>query len=510
MAKKAKPPANPLLPKIRRGGKGTLARMGSDQGHVDLTICWPTRPPKPDGTVPPSGGIGAQRYFVDTNLLPHRYRWMNGGIGSGKTVSGSVFCGQYGLEHPRQTAIIAGASLPAMKKTCIKVFLEELDALAEKNSIPGMYSYNKQDQSVTLFNGFVYYFLGMEQFEKARGITASLIWCDEINTWQNPTGAYNVLLGRLREPSRDGKVFFIVTCSPRGKRGPILRWATNCTHEVAPGVRVGVGDAANHLLITMKTSENTSLDPAYLKELRASYDPQMAKRELDAELVELGRGVFAQCFRQEKWPEGNILHGFKFDKTKYELWIGIDWGSEYPHCLFCAHDPNAGEDDWTDCIFDELCMDGLSEARMFAILHRKLKDLGLTRPHTFVPDKAGKGEIIQLRKSFPGCRIRTIRDDRMDESIRFGTWIVRGRLLNGADQRRLVFAEKLLTQPQNVSANGRGIIRGMIEADYPRDREGRVKQEIYLDESHLVHGLDVTRYLMVVLHPMNQSHLSLS
>jgi hypothetical protein len=488
----------------RRGGRGTLARMASNAGLAIVKTYWPDRPPEKDGTVLPPGPISAQRYFVDCDLLPHEYRWFNGGIGSGKTVAGGMFCARYGLEHPNQCAIIAGMSGPSLKRTAVKVFLRILDNIQSKNGIPGLYSHNKQEQTIKLFNGFTYYYLGMEDADKALGISCSLVWCDEINTWNRPVYSLNILKERKREASRDGRTYFIVTCSPRGRRGAILRWATGCKHEIAPGVMVGKGGTANHLFVTMRTQDNVTLPKSFIKELELSFDPKLREQQLEAKLVDMGTGVFADVFKEEPWPIGNILYGFRFDKAKHELYIGIDWGDNYPHVLFVAHNPNAEEDEWTDCVFDEICRDGMREAKMFAEIRRKLDALGLSRPRWFIPDKKGVAQITALKGAFPGCQVRTVRDDTVEESTEYGTYILRGRLLNGGEVRRLVLTEGLCLQPQNRNMSGRGILRGLLEIDYPRDRDGHIRAESPKDESWLIHGIDTLRYVEQVLHPVTR------
>lgn len=477
------------------GRPGALARKLSPFGVVDLRVVWPR-----NDRTDERRAIGNQKWFYGLEALPHRFRWFNGGIGSGKTIALARLLVRNALENPGVFSLLTAKNMPMLKRVQVPEVLQAVAEIEDACDFPGLMKHNRSDHCFTWVNGHKTWYMGATEYEAYRGMTLQAIFGDEIRTWDDPQKAYRVLRGRIRGRKPCGRYLFAITSSPAGRRGPVLDWLNKCTVELAPGVWSGTGQDSEWLLVKMRTSHNTALPDDYETGYRRDMDPKWASQELDAEFVELSGKVFGDVFSLDAWPKGNIIHHWRFEPGRHEIHVAIDWGLAYPHVLWIAHDPEQ-RDSYsapTDVIFAEYCVDEIPYHKVIDLLLATEKDYG-QKYRALYPDPSGSEENRDLIRAFPGYSIHRYYKTALRD-IRWGIFVMRSRFLNGIGQRRLAITAELARSVHNRSSEGRGIVQGALNYDYARTREGKAK-DTYKDDSWYIHGVDGCRYYLTHQHP---------
>lgn len=474
-----------------------LKRAPSPGGVLDLEVCWPPHP-KRKGF---AGPVGNQRLFGDVDILPHMYRLFMAGIGSGKTLTGATTFVEAALENPDCTGLVVSRDLKMCKKVQIAALELVFDETARKLGHAIVQKHNRSDQFYTLINGFTIYYTGSKLPIALRGPNITLIWWDEPNASDDPHLVYKILSGRFRgEGTRTIRRQFLVTGTPAGKVGPMMHWATRCKRELLPGVFSGSGVNSNYLMVKMRTKDNDALPEDYERDRREHYDPMFARQELDGEMVDLEGKVFSDVYHPDLWPRGNHTRNFRYNPQQHEMHVAIDWGLQYPHVLWIAHIPGNAVDPNlpTDVIVDEFCKDGAGFEEIIAVLKAREKKWG--RPYdAFYPDPSGRQENRELKSHFRDVEQKKYRQRDLRE-IRFGIFVLRGRLKNGYGARRMLIHGSVLDSAENRSVEGRGIANALSSYDYSRTRDGKAKVE-FKDDSWYVHGVDTLRYYTTHQYP---------
>lgn len=491
------------------GANAALARIPSTGGEATIDTTWLPHPFKreADGS-PVRAGIGNQRYFVETDLLPHKYRAFIGGIGSGKTISGAKLYLDTCIENAGGTSIICARDLPQVKKSQLQVLEQLFAEYAEHNGFPIVQSHNRSDHFFTLVNGHKCFYMGTKYADAIRGITASVIWWDEPNASENPNYVFKVLRGRLRQigPGITRRLF-ILTGTPDGLQGPMVHWVNRCKLEIAPGIFIGRGKFAQWLMVKMRTADNDAQPLDYESDARADYDPKFAAQELDAEFVDLEGKVFSDVYRHDNYPLGNLTRNFRFDPKMHELHVAIDWGLVYPHVLWIAHIPDL-VDSYQPCdvVIDELCEDGILVDDVIDTLKQKEKEWG-RKYDAFYPDPSGRAENRLLRMQFKGSDL-LMHSKRSLRAIRWGVFIMRSRLRNAANARRFLISDRVAKMPQNSHPEGRGICNGLKFYDYSRSRDGKARDD-FKDDSWYVHAVDTARYYLAFKYRLGGDNITI-
>jgi hypothetical protein len=281
-----------------------------------------------------------------------------------------------------------------------------------------------------------------------------------------------------------------------------MHWSSRCKDEVAPGILVGQGKNCHWLMCKMKTADNDALPPDYERELRREFDETQAGNELDAELRNISGKVLADLFSFERWPEGNIVHRFKYDPSRHEIHCAIDFGLNHPHILWISHDPTVLDPSVTplDVVVDEFSLDGPNLDQVMAVLHQQEAVWG--RPYSYFypdPSSTSKHERRVLATEFPHVQQRRYSKASYLDT-HWGIHVLRSRLKNALGGRRLAFSSDLLELPGNRSPEGRGILNCLANYDYERGRDGRPKER-FRDDNWYTHGIDALRYYVTHMYP---------
>ncbi len=147
---------------------------------------------------------GAQAEFImDTKT---RHTGFVGGLGSGKTWSGSVKTVLYALGNSGCLILVCAPTYRQLRDSTMREFFSVLPNELIEN-------FNKSEYELKLKNGTEVLFRSLDNYDSIRGIQAAFIWIDEANLIS--LKAWRVVVGRLRQPGFPHRS--AITTTPRGK-----------------------------------------------------------------------------------------------------------------------------------------------------------------------------------------------------------------------------------------------------------------------------------------------------
>lgn len=233
-----------------------------------------------------------------------------GGKGGGKTRAGIEELKMCALEFPKSHWLIGRKTLPALKDTTLREFLESTpDSLIK--------DYNKSERNVTLINDSVFMFRGLDEPKKFDSLKLSGFLVDEAD--EIDQDIYNTLKSRMRQMMH-GK-------SPRYRSFLILNpceedhWIPQLFLHNKP---------FDHELFNSSTMENQeNLPTGYVDQLKSIYSLSMQQRMIYGLFgrVHKGRPVFPQFGR------GNFVSPIEAI-PKHPIYRGFDFGFNSPACVW--------------------------------------------------------------------------------------------------------------------------------------------------------------------------------
>lgn len=331
---------------------------------------------------------------------------------------------------------------------------------------------------------------------------------EQIDSWEGPSGgwasideyqnlgpdAYEVISSRLRDPRMDN--------TKPGKNVNVTiaglmefdSWADDvaekdpaCLHLTNIGTEVNAG--------------NMQVD--YLARLKHVLSPEeYARRVKGVKPFPVGR-VFRDFLAQEV---GGNLRRHTYNPA-WKTYAGADFGRK-ASIVFAQEPP--GTDDLV--FFHELnpndtSTEVWSRALLDIAVPRNLAKAGDQRIQVdaLFCDPAGNNwqsaeaarDIEMLRANFGG-NVRFTYDRKL-RSIRYGTELLKGMVLNAAGTRRLYIDSGLWYRGLEVGPKGRSLAMSIVRTRYPEDKTGRPVSEEPVKDGLDDHTLDATRYLTVNL-----------
>lgn len=244
---------------------------------------------------------------MKVELLDHQYDFLTlqakyglllGGIGSGKSWSGSHFAiNKLQTESPKVQGFIGANTYGQLTRATLSGFFQELADLG----IP--FTYNRNAGICTVMNTDIIC-ATMENFNAHRGIEIGWFWLDEPRDMKKE--AFTMLMGRLRSKhanSLQGRL----TSSPNG-----FDWM----HEYFYGDL----KTDEFEVVESRTRDNSYLPAGYEQSLRANYDSKLALQELDGEIIDIKSGRACYGFNRKKHvvKDLEIIPGA-------EIWVSMDF-----------------------------------------------------------------------------------------------------------------------------------------------------------------------------------------
>lgn len=211
-----------------------------------------------------------RQYTVDVEPLAAQYRVLTattpvglyvGGIGSGKSFTGAVWCAQ----HPPGSRILMVA--PSYR------ILRDGTLRTLKEVVPWGRAH-KSEMTYTLPNGTVITMRSAENVDDTvRSVHADSVWFDEASYVSRD--AINTAMGRTRASSNPR---FLFTTTP-------MKNAAIYDMFVAE-------PEATTTIVTARTADNPAISRFMLELLRKQYGPRLAAQELDGQWVDLAGGLW--------------------------------------------------------------------------------------------------------------------------------------------------------------------------------------------------------------------------
>ncbi len=230
----------------------------------------------------------------------HRYEVYYGGAGSGK----SVFVAQKlivkAVRSQRKVLVIRKVGT-TLKDSVFQLIIDIL----KKWQLYDYCKINLTTYTITLWNGSVFLFKGMDDSEKIKSITdITDIWCEEATELSEDE--YSQLDLRLRAMA--GDLQLIVSFNPISK----VNWVYKRWFEDNKPV------AADTIILKTTYKDNKFLPDSYISALeeQINTNPNYYKIYALGEFVSLNKLIFYNWKREE----------FNFTQIKGELLIGLDFG----------------------------------------------------------------------------------------------------------------------------------------------------------------------------------------
>jgi PBSX family phage terminase large subunit len=244
-----------------------------------------------------------------------------GGIGSGKTATGTHFSITMIKNNPATVGFIGANSYQQLNQSTLKNFFEYVDKygfryvydIRPPRSWGIKSKFKKHNGIITFAFGPQIIVRSMENYDDIRGIEIGWLWLDE--TRDTKKEAWDVVKGRLRDNASTNRAGLITT-TPNGH---------DWQHEefiVKPGTKNDEGKILNkdHIHVISSTYENRkNLPEGYIESLEDSYDSFLAKQELGGEFVNTQSGRVYYSY-----TDLNHDKTIKYDPS-LALYIGMDF-----------------------------------------------------------------------------------------------------------------------------------------------------------------------------------------
>lgn len=403
-----------------------------------------------------------------------RHRLICGGVGSGKTYAGAWELVRQICEcGPDLLHLVCAPSNRILKLATYPAVLQVCDQIASVTGHKIVKKCVNSDASrqVLFHNGAVAAFITLKNPEAVQGFNAAGLWIDEAASVEDSGAAFGYCNQRVRDP-RAKKLYSIYTTSPKGPVGIIDLFR----RKVASGDR-------DFFQVEVSTFDNPHLGLDYVRQQLACMSGRQVEQDVWGRVVSYEGTIYAAEFDSVRSMTATWRLG---DTRKEEIYLAIDWGPNYPHCLFIAHNPDLK----TDVVFDEVCEDGL-EARAFLMrIKARLKErwgLDSRQVKGIYCDPNPKSAWVEIPNHFQGVS----KFHRYGMEVLPGLDIVRGRLCDFKGDRRLKFFAGLLKDQKSP----RRILQCM--ALYSWATRSTRAGVVQLDNPHKAlydHGPDALRY----------------
>lgn len=181
-----------------------------------------------------------------------RFTAMLGGIGSGKTLAGSVKSLNYA--KPKTLGIVVAPTYRMLQDATIRTFRDVNEEVIK--------DYNKSEMICRLKNGAEILFRSADEPDRLRGPNAHWAWIDEAGLCQS--GTWDIVIGRLRADGQAGPCF--ITTTPKGRN-----WLYQKKSQMT--------------VFHSATTENPYLSKEFVQSLLDSYTGEFLQQEVYGEFA---------------------------------------------------------------------------------------------------------------------------------------------------------------------------------------------------------------------------------
>lgn len=304
-------------------------------------------------------------------LLGHQYEALNspvkntlllGGVGSGKTFLGTVFCYKNIAEQPQTMGFIGANTYQQLRDVCIPSLLDLFEDLNIE------YKYNKNQSNITV-NSTTILCRSLERYDNFRGIEIGWYWLDEAAYAKRE--AFDVVMGRLRCPKAK-KHHGLITTTPKG-----YNWLYDYFN---PNGLLNSGEFKTY---RASSRDNKHLPEGYIDSLKGQYDDKMFLQEIEGQFVNLTSGSVYYNFDRDKNVEEFDIHPYG------GLFIGMDFNVDPMTCVMLQF-RNAKL-----YVFDEIFDRDSSTEKICSKLHAQGYSAGRV-----IPDSTGRNRKTSGKTDF--------------------------------------------------------------------------------------------------------------
>lgn len=433
-----------------------------------------------------------------------KYRWLCGGLGSGKSTAvarEAFFQAVLRLWEIVHVGLVVSETYRHLADNTLPAFQRAFDPACLRGG-SWQTAFSKQEMTLYLANGSTILFrvTGNRRYEMLRG--PEFAWCCFDEGRNIPSAEpWKVIVGRLRYPGVPPQLLMAWGGStPNGLDWQHDIWVRRPTEF--------------HAWFHAKTKDNKrNLPEGYEDTLRSVYAEEDAQQELEGLFVSRSGAVFSEL-KEQRWPEGN-LYPMSLDTAK-PAWAQIDFGYRNPRLHVRQRvevaTPTAPRHR-IDVITWEL-QGAKRRPPCDMTIHEviaELQGLGLRDLRGIFCDPAGDSandqthitSVQHLKNAF-GSGVPVVYPLLpRQRSIAAGEQTVRGLIRSADAGRRLCWSMDILSG--NVSPSVKNSFEAVRSLQYPPREPGKPVDEKSMKDGVNDHDVDAIRYWAVCDYGVGQT-----
>ena len=393
------------------------------------------------------------KYQQEFHLDPSRFRCIAGGRRVGKTKMCVQELIKHSLEKPNQLAFWVAPTFRDAREVGFEEFLTHVETLA-----PAIANLHSTQLKVTFTNGSKIYFKGSDNPDSLRGRGLTLVIFDEAAFCKD--GVWQTIV-RPALSDRNGKAVLIST--PNG-----FNWFKD------------IYESKVWSKYHWSTDKNPLISEEELESVKAEISEVDFNQEYLAQFITRAGRVYAD------FDDSNIIESFEPDMTRYDLYLGMDFGYAAPTAIAFLLVDRASPNRVIQ--FDEIYIERTQMEDIISLIRTKLGEYGLNVSNISMAftDPAGNAEELSSGLSpVDMLRAADIPVTNKGSSIQAGLALVRSFIKNAKGERRYV-----------VTKNCKETIRCFRGYQYATGTTLIVKEEALKDGIH-DHIMDAIRYFFV-------------
>ena len=452
---------------------------------------------------PPYGMVKGNVTFPNPSQMTFHssrksFKLFRAGVGSGKTHAGvEEMIGKALANGPNKLYIVGAPSHPILKLATFPAYVNALKRWHSHNGrrLTTKITRSDSNRSITLRGNIVFQFICLKNPDDFAGPTIAGFHVDEAALLENGMAAHGMLTERLRDANAK-ELFGIYTTTPRGPVGIIHHFAQQL---VGTEFKHGIREKGDYAEIVSKTHENLhNLGEGFLSRTMAGKSDRQIRQQLHAEVLDFAGAVYSGAFTMQSFatardPFGRTINWNKDHLKGKQIYLAIDWGPQYPHVLWIAHD---SEKD-TDVVFDELCEDNIGHQELLErAMAQGLDKWGIEkRAYAGIYADRNPASANRIARQFFSSTRGSIqvygKTVKNNDAVLDGIDVVTARLWSPSDNmRRLFFAPHL-----QKAREKRSIIQCMRLYKWKqRNVSSSTVYDIVAEKGVYDHGPDALRY----------------
>lgn len=253
---------------------------------------------------------------------------LSGSVGSAKSLLAAHIGVKHVLRNPRAHLALCRRALPDIKKTIFLMVLEHLECQELKEGRD--YWVKETSAEIEFRNGskiFPIYWAD-KKYKRARSVALSGALFEELTeNDEKDKQAFMEIKARIGRLPHIKERFSIACTNPDGPR----HWAYN--YFIKPNLG-GIKHPTRHVYYS-NTEQNPFLDRAYIEQLKADYDPKLARRMIYGEWVEIDQERIYYAYDSERNFLANQTYEIRRDvpiALCFDFNIGV--GKPFSSCAY--------------------------------------------------------------------------------------------------------------------------------------------------------------------------------